>query len=312
MELPIAYLQFSTILKETTNSGKKVPEGFKNQRLTILPIQVISRLSEHPISRLLYPTRIGYFPAAESHYVNRERGIPEHLLIHCTQGKGRGSFAENTFPIEAGQVALFPANIAHHYESSPEQPWSISWVHLRGELERDYFKSLQLSPSHPVMQINNPEQAREQFECLYGLTRGIYSDTTLLGLHTQLASYLTTLANGRRESVPKKRDRSERINRVIQHLNKNLHRTVEIAEMAALSNWTPNHFNTAFKQQIQETPASYFLHLKMARASEELRSTNRSIEDIAHGLGFDDAFYFSRCYKRSYGISPSDFRKAAE
>lgn len=309
MDVPRSNIQYSTIMKELQETRFKLPEGFENERLVILPRQVTGRLRAHPIAGGLYPTRIGFFPKASGHYRTREQPIDEHLLILCVNGSGICAVHGQTLPIGPGQVVLLPAGQAHHYEASVDTPWSIGWIHLRGSLAADYLEAMRLSATEPVMRISNLDQARKEFEVLYGLTQGTYSDTTLLALHTGMASFLTMLAYGRREIIPKKRDRVERVRRVIGFLHENLHRPVTLAQMAAVAHWTPNHFNTVFREMVNETPASFFLHLKLSRASDILKSTDHTIEAISAVVGFQDAFYFSRCFKRHFGITPSQYRQ---
>ena len=58
-----------------------------------------------------------------------------------------------------------------------------------------------------------------------------------------------------------------------------------------------------------KTLGEYILTLRLARAETLLKEENTSIEKIAELVGFSDPAYFSRCFKKSRGISPMKFRK---
>lgn len=59
------------------------------------------------------------------------------------------------------------------------------------------------------------------------------------------------------------------------------------------------------------TPTSYIQERRLCRAADCLRSEpRRSITDIAFDLGFNDSAYFTRLFRRRYGMSPSDWRSA--
>gem|GEM_PF-1473530 len=225
-------------------------------------------------------------------------------MIHCLSGGGSGRTGSAAFRLHAGQVAILPAGEPHHYEADELDPWTISWMHFQGSQALEYLKTIEFHPGSPGMDISIPETLREQFEILYGLTQGAYSDPTLFALHTKLADYFSTLLQGRRASVPKQRERMARIHSVIRFLRQNVHRPVSVEEMAAQAHWTPNHFSNIFRGEVNETPASFFLHLKMTHASMQLRQTDLPIAEIAESLGFDDAFYFSRCFRRVFRMSP--------
>ena len=49
--------------------------------------------------------------------------------------------------------------------------------------------------------------------------------------------------------------------------------------------------------------------MKMQRACELLDSTDKAIKVIAGEVGYQDAFYFSRIFKRIIGVSPQKYRE---
>lgn len=297
-------------MKKHPEQSRGVAEGFQNERLVLLPQTVIKRMESHPITRMLYPTRIGYFPSAVGHAILRPKGIPDHLLIHCQAGKGRGWVDQQEFTLQPGEVVILKAGKAHGYEADESEPWSIIWIHFRGKLALDYMDEVFAAKEHPVIRMRNFQRLREDFEVIYGLTQGQYSDPTLLNLHTSLARFLSLMAHGRREQLPGARDRSERIDNVIRFLRNNLHRSISISEMAAVAHWTPNHFATLFREQLQETPGSFFLNLKMQYACELLLQPGESVGSVAEALGYQDPFYFSRSFKRCFQVSPRQYQQA--
>lgn len=58
------------------------------------------------------------------------------------------------------------------------------------------------------------------------------------------------------------------------------------------------------------TPADFLREARMKKASRLLLTTGDSINDIAYSCGFSDAKYFSKCFKASRGLSPSEYRTA--
>lgn len=302
----------STIMARSRKPVHRVAEGFADERLTILPRQAVDRFRRDAALRQLYPTRLGHFPTAVGHYVQRDAALDDHLLIHCERGAGYGKVGRTPFELAAGDVVWLPAGRPHVYATVTDQPWSISWVHFQGDRAKDYIRTLGLPRSEPVLSVGNSDAVRECFETLHGLTLGAYSQPTLLALHSGMVALCSVLARGRRELVPRRRERAERVTSVIRHLHANLHRHVSIEEMAGLAHWTPNHFSNAFREQVHQAPAAYFTGLKMARACEQLKTSDQTVAAIATELGFEDPFYFSRCFRRCYGVSPSAYRELSE
>ena len=65
----------------------------------------------------------------------------------------------------------------------------------------------------------------------------------------------------------------------------------------------------SMNQAFGVTLGEYILNLRLTRAEVLLREENTSIEKIAEAVGFSDSAYFSRCFKKSRGISPMKYRK---
>ena len=63
-------------------------DGFKGQRLIVIPESIRRILIENPITNSLYLSDIGYYPKASMHYCERRRGTPEDILIYCVDGEG--------------------------------------------------------------------------------------------------------------------------------------------------------------------------------------------------------------------------------
>ncbi len=71
------------------------------------------------------------------------------------------------------------------------------------------------------------------------------------------------------------------------------------------------HFFKLFKRQTGVTPNVYFNTLRSERAIDDLLSTDKTVTDIAHDLGFASQASFTRFFSLNVGISPTDYRRVA-
>ena len=69
-------------------------------------------------------------------------------------------------------------------------------------------------------------------------------------------------------------------------------------------------FMRRFKQATGDTPLNYLQRVRIETAKELLRSSSLSIEQIGFRVGYEDASYFSRLFKREVGKTPGDFKKS--
>lgn len=75
------------------------------------------------------------------------------------------------------------------------------------------------------------------------------------------------------------------------------------------------HFNISesylcvlYKKTFDITINQYIINLRMEKAREYLSGSNRKVKDIAALVGYRDCNYFIRMFKKTYHITPSDFR----
>ncbi len=80
-------------------------------------------------------------------------------------------------------------------------------------------------------------------------------------------------------------------------------------EYAGLLHITPKSLSKLVKQHFNRTPTDLIAERIMIEAKRELYLSDKSVKVIAHELGFDDAYYFSRFFKRNAEISPELYRK---
>lgn len=97
---------------------------------------------------------------------------------------------------------------------------------------------------------------------------------------------------------------------VREYILHHVRRTIRIEELAELTGKTPNYISTVFKEVTGQTPIGFHHMVRIAEAREMLLNTNLAIGEIADYLGFCDAFYFHRVFKKMTGMSPSAFVKA--
>ena len=82
-----------------------------------------------------------------------------------------------------------------------------------------------------------------------------------------------------------------------------------VANVAIVSS---NHFSALFSQNMGQTFIEYLTSLRMNKAKELLRCTGMRSSEIAGEIGYKDAHYFSYLFKKTQGMTPSDYRKARE
>lgn len=74
-------------------------------------------------------------------------------------------------------------------------------------------------------------------------------------------------------------------------------------------NLSQSYFSTIFKKETGENYVAYVRSIRMKKAAELLNRTEEKTYVIAQQVGYTDPYYFSSVFKKTYGVSPSRFRK---
>lgn len=82
----------------------------------------------------------------------------------------------------------------------------------------------------------------------------------------------------------------------------------QIAENMYLS---PFYISKIFKSETGDTPIRHLINIRLERAMELLQAGfPGSIKEVAEQVGYEDAYHFSKLFKKRYGIPPSEAKKA--
>ncbi len=101
----------------------------------------------------------------------------------------------------------------------------------------------------------------------------------------------------------------QRIERVIALMNDDLRRGFRLSKMAQSVNLSPTRLSYLFKSETGTPPARYLRTLRMHDAAMLLASTFLTVKEIRVRVGFNDESHFVRYFKRSYGMTPTQYRK---
>lgn len=284
-------------------------EGFRGQILHVIPRSMVQQLAAHPLLHSLLTTDIGWYPEARYHYVERSEGAPEHILIYCVQGAGWYEVAGNRYSLETDEAVVLPAGIPHTYGAAMVNPWFIHWVHFTG-IEGDFYALLPPVATHKLsVDPRCGAELSKLFHQCYGSFVGGFVLPKLIHASKLVAHILAELFYNNTAFSPALRtSRFHSLAPTFAYLTENLHTTLTLAEMAAYAGLSESQLSHLFRQQIGHSPLAYFIRLKMQHACSLLATTRLSIKEIANAVGYEDAYYFSRLFKKYIGVSPSEFR----
>jgi AraC-like DNA-binding protein len=248
----------------------------------------------------------GIFAEARGHFCERPDS-PEGVLIFCAQGRGYLELAGQRREIGPGDLLYCPPGIHHRYGADSRQPWTIGWMHLYGPQLPFYEKLLGFSRSRPVRHVGHRPELLEEFRQLTETLQSGGDDRHLFVIQAQALHIL-----GRIAAVPPSMAtipvQTQAIQKAMVLMEGALDRPFDLAVFARHAGYHPSYFTRLFRQVTGQAPVAWFNRQKMRRASSLLQLSEQRVQDIARQLGFTDAFYFSKAFKKIIGISPEAYR----
>lgn len=99
------------------------------------------------------------------------------------------------------------------------------------------------------------------------------------------------------------------IDRVIEYIGEHFNdEELSLNSLAANFNFSPNHLSMLFSQQTGVSFIKYLTDFRMQKAEDLLKCTNKRSVDISLEVGYKDPHYFSYCFKKYHGITPTQYR----
>jgi transcriptional regulator GlxA family with amidase domain len=82
-----------------------------------------------------------------------------------------------------------------------------------------------------------------------------------------------------------------------------------VARMIQISEMSERNFNRRFKQATGLAPIEYVHTLRLEEAKQLLESGDEPVEAVAQEVGYEDAAFFGRLFRRKVGVTPTQYRK---
>jgi AraC family transcriptional regulator, arabinose operon regulatory protein len=238
-------------------------------------------------------------------YLKRTR--VDCYLIYLINGTGHYKLNHSTTAVDAGSVIIYRPDQDQDYFYKSLEKAEFYWIHFTGTHAESLLDDLNFT-NGSVYQVGMHTEFIALFE-------NIIHELQIkkANYHQLCISYLLQLLSSFSRKVSlQKTDRSLTNNsymeNVIKAMNLEFHQEHSIEYYAKISNLTVFQFIRNFKKITQFTPAKYIEKIRVAKAKELLCDSDLSITEISCIVGYKDPFYFSKVFKKSTSIAPSEFR----
>ncbi len=102
---------------------------------------------------------------------------------------------------------------------------------------------------------------------------------------------------------------TERDREIISYISDNCAAKLTLGELSEKFHMSENYFCRYFKKHFGQTAFEFINYHRIENAAELLRTTERSVTDIAISCGFESMSYFSRKFRQVKFMTPKDYRR---
>ena len=102
----------------------------------------------------------------------------------------------------------------------------------------------------------------------------------------------------------------ESIRNTIDWIEEHLAEPMALDELAAEANLSPFYYQRLFRRTVKKPLREYIMLRRLARAADTLAAQHHRIVDVAFEVGFENHETFTRAFKRTYGLTPEQYRTA--
>ena len=245
-------------------------------------------------------------------------------LVIVFGGTAMHTVNEESYFIKKGDVFVLGDGVAHGYQDTHQlQICNIMFQPEKLLSEGDVRK---LPGFHALFVIEPYLTGKKEFqshlslqledcERIHHLTDVMLREyqTSMPGQHTLLTSYFMILVTllSRLYTLPAKHEEASLLNiaKSVSYMESNFTEFLTVEEIAKVSHLSPRHFSRLFTSSYHTTPGNYILSLRMQHAGGLLKNSTHSISQVAFQSGFNDSSYFSRQFRKFYGVTPREYRE---
>ncbi|SDW98051.1 AraC family transcriptional regulator [Streptococcus equinus] len=238
--------------------------------------------------------------------------VRDNYVLHfIVDGKGKFTIDGITTQLKTGDMFILPKGKVAFYQADGEHPWTYLWVGFSGSKAENILSKTQLL-DHYFCHSTLESKVLDQIVKLTQFRDQKLDDVTELQLIAELYKLLAFLM----EELPSKSmsDSNILIQNYIKQTKKIIHtqysKTLKVSQIAKKLNLNRSYLYKIFKEETGYSIKDYLGQIRMEKSADLLINTTFHISEVANAVGFPDALAFSKAFKKHFGQSPSNYRKA--
>lgn len=245
-----------------------------------------------------------------------ETTIPYAMIRFIQKGKAEFAINHSEYKLEEGDIMYIPQGCSLSCRSLSQNltftsiRFTASFSTTNIEMVSDLF-------GYGVKVKCEDEQIKLFFKNIIDKRNSNERGKTLM-LRGYLELILAYVINQVREEdmkqvkpvqVQQNHKKDNRAQLIVDYMLDHYAKDLSIEELSVMAGVSSATLRRLFRQHTGKSPSQFMLDIKMTIAAKKLLETDERISDIAYLIGIQDPNYFTRLFKKNFGVSPYNYRK---
>jgi len=242
------------------------------------------------------------------HTTERKNGRTDYYILFVISGSITVSVDGNDYKAEKGDLVIYYPNIPQKIVKRKSDNPANYWIHFNGYAIPEMLSQCGLAKSG-VYTVGKTDVISDIFKQMILAQRLARNKIHINSLFMRFLSEIASSEETMMPEDPLSISQAERIVQGIIQMEWEYQKPRRISEYAKLCGMSPGRFSVVFKEATGKTPQRFIEDIRISKAREMLINTSLSMSCVAENVGFRDPLYFSRVFRRSVGMSPTEYRK---
>lgn len=255
---------------------------------------------------LLYLQEIGTLHATKPHISKRE-SLSSYLFFMVCSGSGTLFYNGLIYPLSPGDCVFIDCRKPYYHQTS-EDLWKLSWIHFDGPTVSSIYAKYIERGGLPAFHPNCISSYESTYQNLYKIAMD-ESYVRDMKINEGLSRLLVLLMEDSWHPENAVTGKKMQLLNIKNYLDQNYSKKITLDELAKRYYINKFYLTRIFKEHYGMSINSYLQSVRITRAKQELRFTNKTAEEIAIENGFGSGYYLSRLFSKVEGISPNEYRR---
>lgn len=233
----------------------------------------------------------------------RENGRPDYYILYVISGRILAEINGSDAEALPGDVIVYYPNEKQKLTYYREDKTENFWIHFTGYAVPEILSQCGFCKSG----VYCGEVSRLAEEIFTQIMLAQKLNNEKLHVNSLFLQLMDALSGSRKEITPD--SASSRVLRAVMQLSWERRAPKKIPYYAAMCGMSTARFAVVFKEATGRTPTEFLEDARMEDAKKLLDKTTLTVSEVSASVGYRDPLYFSRIFKRRFGIPPTEYRK---